>query len=156
MQAIHHTDRTVLDHPVHEVWNAIVDELNGRTTWWHPHNTHQPGPTGPQHPGGTTTTTIHPAGVGKPGPKLRFTSTTTDVTPNALLTQKHTGSFHGTTTYQLTPRNDGAQTLLTITFATTPHGLAKVLHKLTNLTTKHTTATQHALSNLQRHLDSQR
>ncbi|MFB7123398.1 SRPBCC family protein [Kitasatospora xanthocidica] len=156
MHAIHHTDRAILDHPTHAVWEAIVDELNGRTTWWHPHNTHQPGPTGPQQEGGTTTTTVHTGGVGKPGPKLRFTSTTTHATPDARLTQSHTGHFHGTTTYQLTPHNDGAQTLLTVTFATTPHGLAKFLHKLTNLTAKHTTATQRALSNLRHHLDNQK
>ncbi|MFD5438174.1 SRPBCC family protein [Kitasatospora sp. NPDC127067] len=156
MRAIHHTDRTILNHPAHAVWNAIVDELNGRTTWWHPHNTHRPGSTGPQQTGGTTTTTVHPAGVGKPGPKLRFTSTTTQVVPDAELTQSHTGHFQGTTTYRLTPHDNGAQTLLTITFATDPHGLAKFFHKLTNLTTKHTTATQHALSNLRRHLDSQK
>ncbi|MEU3573532.1 hypothetical protein AB0E96_34690 [Kitasatospora sp. NPDC036755] len=156
MHAIHHTDRTILDHPTHEVWDAIVDELNGRTTWWHPHNTHQPGATGPQQAGGTMTTTIHPAGVGKPGPKLRFASTTTQVTPDVELTQTHTGHFHGTTTYRLTPHNNNTQTLLTITFATTPHGLAKILHKLTNLTTKHTAATQDALGNLHRHLGKQK
>ncbi|MFE4972447.1 SRPBCC family protein [Kitasatospora sp. NPDC056651] len=156
MHAIHHTDRAILNQPTHAVWDAIVSELNGKTTWWHPHNTHRPGSTGPQLQGGTMTTTIHPAGVGKPGPKLRFNSTTTHVTPDVELTQAHTGHFRGTTTYRLTPHNNDTQTLLTITFATTPNGLAKVLHKLANLTAKHTAATQHALSNLQKHLDNQK
>ncbi|MBD0672759.1 hypothetical protein [Streptomyces sp. CBMA156] len=152
MHAIHHTDQTLLNHPTQAVWDAIISELNGKTTWWHPHNTHQPGPTPPHQSGGTTTTTIHTGGVGKPGPKLRFTSTTTQITPNAQLTQSHTGHFHGTTTYTLTPLHNNTQTRLTITFATTPHRLAKFLHRLTNLTAKHTTATQNALANLHRHL----
>ncbi|MFD8752383.1 hypothetical protein ACFV0O_15575 [Kitasatospora sp. NPDC059577] len=152
MHAIHHTDHTILPHPTETVWNAILNELNGKTTWWHPHNTHQPGPTGPHTTGGTTHTTIHPAGIGKPGPKLHFTSTTTHITPHHTLTQTHTGHFHGTTTYTLTPHHNNTHTLLTITFTTTPHHWPKLLHKLTNLTTKHTTATQHALTNLHHHL----
>ncbi|MEV7776598.1 hypothetical protein [Kitasatospora sp. NPDC086791] len=151
MHAIHHTDHTILPHPTTTVWNAIINELNGKTTWWHPHNTHTPGPTPPHTPNGTTHTTVHPAGIGKPGPKLRFTSTTTHITPHHTLTQTHTGHFHGTTTYTLTPHNT-THTLLTITFTTTPHHWPKLLHKLTNLTTKHTTATQHALTNLHHHL----
>ncbi|WP_051712223.1 SRPBCC family protein [Streptomyces sp. NRRL S-350] len=152
MHAIHHTDQTLLPHPPAAVWDAIIDELNGKTTWWHPHNTHQPGPTPPDQPNGTTLTTVHPNGIGKPGPKLRFTSTTTDITPHRTLTQTHTGHFQGTTTYTLTPHHDGSHTLLSITFASTPRHWPKLLHKLTNLTSKHTAATQNALANLHHHL----
>ncbi|MFF1788995.1 SRPBCC family protein [Kitasatospora sp. NPDC058243] len=144
-------NEAIIHAPTHQVWNHLIAELNGTTTWWTPHNTHQPGNPTPEHPGGTTHITIHPNGHTKPGPKIHTTATTTHTTPPHTLTTTHTGHFTGTTTYTLTPTHNNQHTKLTITFTTTPHGWPTLLPKHT-IPNQHTKATHNALTNLNHQL----
>ncbi|MFF3066829.1 SRPBCC domain-containing protein [Kitasatospora sp. NPDC057904] len=154
MHTIDVIDETILNHPTDRVWHALVAELNGAANWWTPHNTFQPGPTAPQHKGGTSRITVHPNGVGKPGPKLRFTATTTHVDAERQLTTTLSGHFTGDFSYTLTPVDDGARTRLTITFTSTPHGWPALLDKVAHLGFKHSQQTQRALTQLRAHLDT--
>lgn len=152
MHTINHTATTILPAPAHVVWQHLFTELNGTSTWWHPHNTFRPGPTPPDHLGGATHITVHTNGVNKPGPKIHFTATTTHITPDTHYAASHTGHFHGHTTIHLTP-HDSTHTHLAYTFTATPHGWPHLL-PISKIHANHAAATNTALTNLHRQLTS--
>ncbi|MFJ8476820.1 hypothetical protein [Kitasatospora sp. NPDC094011] len=149
MHTINHTHETVYPHPTHTIWHHLINQLNNTGTWQHPKNTFQPGPTPPQEVTGTTLTTVHTNGPGKPGPKIHFTSTTTHTTPTSPTsptddqyhyTATHSGHFTGTTTITLTPLDNNTRTRLSYTFTATPQGWTKLL-PTAKIRANHTTAT---------------
>ncbi|MER7757920.1 SRPBCC family protein [Kitasatospora sp. NPDC097643] len=148
-------DSTIINAPVDQVWRELIAELNGAANWWTPHNTFEPGFTGPEHVGGTTLVTVHTKGVDKGGPKLRFTATTTSVTPGRQLAADYTdGAFRGRSVFDLTPVDGDTRTRLSMTFTATPQGWLSILAKVANIGAQHSQATQNAFSHLNTRLTS--
>ncbi|MEU9080454.1 SRPBCC family protein [Kitasatospora sp. NPDC004745] len=153
MHAYDLVDEAVINAPAPQVWKALIAELNGAATWWTPHNTFEPGSTGPEHVGGTTLVTVHTKGVDKGGPKLRFTATTTRITPGEHYAADYTdGAFRGQATFTLTPTEDDTKTRLTMTFTASPHGWLKLLAKVADIPAQHSSATHNAFKHLNTHL----
>lgn len=142
-------DEAFIDAPPSVVWSALVAELNGAAKWWVPHNTFAPGSVPPERPGGTTVVTVHPKGVDKGGPKLRFTAKTRLVEPERRLSADYTaGVFRGSSEFRLDPIAGGARTRLSMRFRGEPQGWVRYLDKLADIGLQHSKATQAAFSNL--------
>ncbi|MCT2581962.1 alpha/beta fold hydrolase [Actinophytocola gossypii] len=142
-------DTAFIDTSPDVVWKELVAELNGGAGWWVPKNTFRPGPVGPDKPGGETEVTVHPKGVDKGGPKLRFVARTTEVEPGRRLAADYvSGAFAGTCEYLLEPAAGGRRTRLSMHFRATPRGIARVLGKLADIGLQHSQGTQAAFGRL--------
>lgn len=141
-------DEAYVDTTPDLVWQAIIAELGGAATFWSSHNTFSS--TRPaDEVGAEVTWTVHPKGVGKAGPKLRFTSRTVAVDPGRRLeTDLFGGVFRGSATFTVEPVCGGLATLISLHFKTTPHGWVKMLAKVADVGLKHSRATQAAFANL--------
>ena len=141
-------DETVIDASPDRVWAALVAELNGARQFWVPANTFAPGSTPPEQLGGETHVTVHTKGVDKGGPKLRFTSRTTAVTPQRRLAGEYVhGGLRGSNEYVLEPLRDGS-TLLSMHFRATPNGVVKLMARVADIGAEHSTATRAAFARL--------
>jgi hypothetical protein len=143
------TDETFIDAPASVVWLALVAELNGAAKWWVPHNTFAPGSVPPERRGGVTVVTVHPKGVDKGGPKLRFTAKTRFVEPERRLMADYTaGVFRGSSEFRLDPVDGGRRTRLSMRFRGEPQGWVRYLDKLADIGLQHSKATQAAFGSL--------
>lgn len=141
-------DTTFVSTSPDVVWKELVAELNGGASWWVPKNTFVPGPVPPEEVGGTVEVTVHPKGVDKGGPKLRFVARTTAVEPGRRLTADYvSGAFLGTCEFLLEPV-EGGRTRLSMHFKAEPKGLAKVLGKVADVGLEHTRETRAAFARL--------
>jgi uncharacterized protein YndB with AHSA1/START domain len=142
-------DEAFIDAPADVVWGALIAELNGAAGWWVPHNTFVPGSVPPEKIGGKTQVTVHPKGVDKGGPKLRFTAKTRAVEPQRRLLADYTsGVFRGTSEFRLDPVESGDRTRLSMHFRGEPMGWVRILAKLADVGWEHSKATQAAFANL--------
>jgi pimeloyl-ACP methyl ester carboxylesterase len=142
-------DTTYIDTSPDVVWKELVAELNGGAGWWVPKNTFKPGPIAPEEPGGETEVTVHPKGVDKGGPKLRFIARTTEVEPGKRIAADYvSGAFVGTCEFVLEAAVGGQRTRLSMHFKAESQGIAKVLGKLADIGQEHSQATQAAFARL--------
>jgi uncharacterized protein YndB with AHSA1/START domain len=142
-------DEAIIDASPAVVWQALVAELNGAAAWWVPHNTYEAGATPPEVVGGETKVTVHTKGVGRGGPKLRFTSRTTAIEPERHWVNEYVdGVFSGTSEFTLSPVDGGERTRLAMRFQASPNGLLKVLARVKDIGAQHSSATQEAFANL--------
>ncbi|WP_433087372.1 alpha/beta fold hydrolase [Dactylosporangium sp. CA-052675] len=134
------------------VWDALIAEFQGARKWWVPANTFRTTAGSPDRRGGTVEVTVHPKGVDKGGPKLRFIARTRIVEPGRLLVADYVGgAFSGVSTYRLEPL-DGGRTRLQMHFLADPQGPAKILSKLADIAKEHTNATKAAFERLDEQL----
>lgn len=142
-------DEAIIDAPPEAVWESLVAELNGAAKWWVPHNTFKPGSQPPEKVGGQTEVTVHPKGVDKGGPKLRFTARTREVDPGRrLLADYVDGVFRGTSEFFVEPVDGGRYTRLAMHFRGEPSGWVRLLAKAADIGLQHSKATQNAFANL--------
>ncbi|MET0235486.1 MAG: SRPBCC family protein [Kibdelosporangium sp.] len=141
-------DEAFIDTSPDLVWQALVAELSGAAGFWVPFNTFSAsGP--PDQVGTEVKWTVHPRGVDKGGPKLRFTSRTTAVEPGRRLSAEYfEGVFQGTVTFVVEPANGGLGTRVAIHFKAVPQGFVKVLSKVADVGLNHSKAAQLAFTNL--------
>ncbi|GAB3439567.1 alpha/beta fold hydrolase [Actinophytocola sediminis] len=131
------------------VWKELVAELSGGASWWVPDNTFAPGAVSPDEPGGETEVTVHPKGVDKGGPKLKFVARTTEVEPGRRLAADYvSGAFVGSCEFLLEPAAGGRRTRLSMHFKAEPKGIATVLGKLADIGQQHLQNTQAAFGRL--------
>ena len=141
-------NETVIDASPEAVWTALVAELSGAAQWWVPANTFRIGALPPDQVGGESHVTVHTKGVDKGGPKLRFTSRTSDVERHRRLAGEYVdGAFRGTNEFLLVPLDDG-RTLLSMRFCGRPHGVLALLAKVADIGAEHAAATQAAFERL--------
>ncbi|SDS32016.1 SRPBCC family protein [Actinoplanes derwentensis] len=141
-------NEAVIDAAPEQVWAALIAELHGARAFWVPANTFQAGAVPPERAGGETHVTVHPKGVDKGGPKLRFTSRTVAVEPGRRLAGEYVdGAFRGTSEFLLEQLPDGG-TLITMRFAARPAGWVRHLAKLADIGAEHTKATAAAFAAL--------
>ncbi|QSB16773.1 SRPBCC family protein [Natronosporangium hydrolyticum] len=142
-------DEARIPAPPNVVWESLIAELRGAGRWWVPHNTFRAGPVGPEQIGGETEVTVHPKGVDKGGPKLRFTARTKAVEPGRRLSADYiSGAFRGRCEFLLHPIDGTGHTLIGMRFEADPQGMLKLLSKLTDIGAQHSAATQHAFASL--------
>ncbi|GAA3725180.1 SRPBCC family protein [Salinactinospora qingdaonensis] len=150
-------DEAVIAAPPEKVWEALIAELKGAARWWVPHNTFAPNDVPPDQVGGEVWVTVHPNGVDKGGPKLRFLSRTRAVEPGARLTTDYVeGVFQGSGEFTLTPLNGGESTRLAMHFQVSPHGWVRLLDRIADIGQQHSKATQAAFANLNTLLSEER
>lgn len=126
------------------VWAALIAEFQGARQWWVPANTFRTTAGSPDRPGGTVEVTVHPKGVDKGGPKLKFIARTRISEPGRLLVADYVGGgFSGVSTYRLEPLADG-RTRLQMHFLAEPKGPVRILAKLADIALEHTKATRAA------------
>jgi hypothetical protein len=141
-------DEAFVDTTPDLVWQAIIAELGGAASFWATNNTFSSNRPADEI-GAEVVWTVHPKGVGKAGPKLRFTSRTVAVQPGRRLDMELFGGvFRGSATFIVEPVNGGLATRISLHFKTTPHGWVKMLAKVANVGLKHSRTTQAAFANL--------
>jgi uncharacterized protein YndB with AHSA1/START domain len=142
-------DEAVIAAPPAAVWDALVAELSGAARWWLPRNTYRVGAVPPDRVGGEVRVGVHPNGVGKPGPVLRFTARTNAVEPRRRLALEYVdGVFRGTAEFTLTPVDEGRATRLAMHFVAEPSGWVKLLARVKDVGLEHSRGTQEAFGNL--------
>jgi hypothetical protein len=142
-------DEAFIDTSPDLVWQALIAELGGAAGFWVPNNSFEAGSLPPDQVGAEVKWTVHPKGVDKGGPKLRFTSRTVAVDPGRRLHLEYVaGVFRGTATFVVEPVDGGLATRVSLHFKTTPQGWVKLLTKVADVGLKHSQAAQVAFANL--------
>ncbi|MDS1272455.1 SRPBCC family protein [Lipingzhangella sp. LS1_29] len=142
-------DEAVIPAPPTTVWSHLVDELSGARRWWVPYNTFEVRSGAPDQMGGEVQWTVHTRGVGRGGPKIRFLSRTTSVTPGTHLELAYvSGAFHGSAEFSLEPVGDGARTRLGLRFQARPRGWVRLLAGLAPVDQEHSRAAHAAFAAL--------
>ncbi|MFG2040386.1 alpha/beta fold hydrolase [Dactylosporangium sp. NPDC048998] len=141
-------NEAVVGSPPERVWDALIAEFQGARQWWVPANTFRTTAGSPDRRGGTVEVTVHPKGVDKGGPKLKFIARTRIAEPGRLLVADYVGGgFSGVSTYTLNPLGDG-RTRLAMHFLADPQGPVRTLAKLADVGQEHLKATQAAFVRL--------
>ncbi|WP_265445334.1 alpha/beta fold hydrolase [Flexivirga meconopsidis] len=140
------TDAVDLPTDARHTWAQLVQELSGAGAWWNTNNTFESRrPVGQQ--GTVSTMTVFPGGVGKPGPRIRFSGRTTKVVPESLLEQRYSGAFRGVGQFRIESTGPG-RSRLSFTFDVEPRGWVRQLARVKDVGEEHSTATRAAFRRL--------
>lgn len=141
-------DEALLKHPANVVYNAILSENAGKTSWWMPYlqikarNNNPPSQVGSLFD------------ISSPKTRIKFTAKVVECIENRLIRLQYvSGDFTGEGTWEFQEENGG--TRIKYRWQVSPaSSLMKFLATFMNVPKRHSKTMRAGFKNLQRHLDN--